>query len=122
MTDRAWIPRSTPFPNVLIDEVMPRLRDTEWRVLTAIVRTTLGWWDPGTKRRKRREWLSHQQLRRRTGRASAAISMAITNLVRSGLIEVTDSTGRHMPTSMLRRRSRSRLYYGIQPDLLRRLL
>ena len=27
----------TPFPNKLIDEVMPTLRDTEWRVLCVIL-------------------------------------------------------------------------------------
>lgn len=37
-----WI----PFPRVLVDEVMPDLTDTEWRVLTVIVRQTIGWQSP----------------------------------------------------------------------------
>ena len=33
----------TAFPNVLLDQVMPSLRDTEWRLLCVIVRQTVGW-------------------------------------------------------------------------------
>ena len=86
----------TPFPNVLLDTVMPLLKDTEWRILCVIVRQTLGWLEGagnGHKEgdRKSRDWLTHSQLKQRTGRNSAAICKAVHSLVRRGLIVVYDS-------------------------------
>ena len=42
----APIPYLTPFaafPCVLIDRLMPTLKDTEWRLICVIVRQTVGW-------------------------------------------------------------------------------
>lgn len=116
-----WIPNSTPFPNVLLDQVMPNLRDTEWRLVVVITRATLGWFDRSTGGRRERELLSGSQLRRRSGRESAAVSLAIENLVRSKLIAVTDIDGRIVETPAKRRRLRKSLYYGLHPDILIRL-
>ena len=76
----------TAIPNVLIDEVMPTLKDTEWRLLCVIARQTLGWVDKNGKR-KQRDWMSQSQLIARTGRNSAALSTALDVLVRENLIE-----------------------------------
>src|SRR6266404_747997 len=88
----AFPANSTPFPNVLIDRIMPTLRDTEWRVLCTVVRQTLGWHSAAGKR-KTSDWLTQSQLKRRTGRESAAVSQAIESLVRKGLLCVRDETG-----------------------------
>lgn len=121
MRETKWIRRSTPFPNILIDQMMPRLRDTEWRVLTTITRATLGWVDLLSGQRKKRETLTIHQLRRRTGRESAAISEALDNLSKAGIILITDNQGRTMNSRAARRRARARLWYGLHPDLLARL-
>jgi hypothetical protein len=110
--------RTTPFPNVLLDLVLPKLTDTEWRIVCVIVRQTFGW-SAGQGTRKQSDWLSHAQLRRRTGRASAALSRAIDVLVRSGILSVRDLTGRLLTTAQARRRSRSRLSFSVRPRVLR---
>ncbi len=100
-----------PFPVGLIDGAMPHLTDTEWRVLCVVVRQTLGWSDPAGGR-KRRDWLSHSQLRKRTGRSGGAVSLAVDALVRSGLVEATDALGCGLTTSGARRKAR-RVYYAL---------
>ena len=102
----------TPFPNKLLDSVMPSLGDTSWRILCLIVRQTCGWHD-GVGRRKSSDWISHSQLKRRTGRQGAAVSRGIDALCKRGLIMVQDSSGRHLITPAGRRRSRSPLYYSL---------
>lgn len=107
---------TTPVPNFLLDRVMPRLRDTEWRLLCVIVRQTSGWiLKDGT--RKQADWMSHFQLRRKTGRSSAAVSRAIALLVRAKLIIVRDSFGQPLMTAAERRRSHSRLSFSLNPDI-----
>lgn len=103
---------STPFPNHLLDGVMSSLSDTSWRILCLIVRQTYGWHD-GVGRRKSSDWISHSQLKRRTGRQGAAVSRGIDTLCKRGLIIVQDSCGRPLLTPAGRRRSRSPLYYSL---------
>lgn len=107
---------TTPVPNFLLDQVMPRLRDTEWRLLCIIVRQTSGW-VLGDGTRKKADWLSHFQLKRKTGRSSAAISKAIDGLVRSGLIIVRDLSGQPLTSPRDRRQSHSRLSFSLNHDL-----
>ena len=104
---------STPFPNWLLDKLMPDLRDTEWRLICVIVRQTLGWRDPQTGKRKQMDWLTQGQLKRRTGRASEAISHAIDALVRQGIIEVVDNSGAIYESADERRRCTKNLYYRL---------
>lgn len=96
----------TPLLGGLLDDLMPTLKDTELRVLLIVLRETLG-----RHPVKEADWLSHRQLRARTGRASEAVSSAVDRLVRRGLIAVSDRTGRMTPTPADRRRCRGRLYY-----------
>jgi len=107
---------TTPFPDALLDQVMPELRDTEWRLLCVIVRQTLGWMENGEP--KTSDWLSHSQLKRRTGRASAAISSAIEFLCRNNLIDVTGRDGRSFNTPAERRRHHGNLYFSLNPEAL----
>ena len=99
-------------PTRLTDALMPALRDTELRVLLVVLRATWGWRAaPDAPATRRREWLSHALLCRRTGRGSEAVSGAVDALVRSGLLAVEDSAGRPLTTPAERRRYLGRLYY-----------
>ena len=106
--------RTTPFPNALLDRLLPTLRDTEWRLLCVIVRQTRGWLT-GNGRRKTRDWFTQSQLMARTGRRSEAVSKAVDSLVRQGLIEVQDQEGKPLPTPQERRRYAGHLYYKLAP-------
>lgn len=111
--------RTTPFPNYLLDVVMPRLSDTEFRIISAIVRATAGWRNPDGSR-KTSAWLTHWQLKARTGRHSAAVSRAIEELVLKGLIDVRDRESRPLRTAADRRRSHSVLCYSLRPSVLQK--
>lgn len=108
--------RTTPFPDILLDKLMPRLRDVEWRVICVVVRQTLGWMSDGVP--KRIDWLSHTQLRRRTGRSSAALSPAIEFLSRNRLIDIEDASGQPLRTAYDRRKHRGRLFFSLNGWLL----
>jgi hypothetical protein len=107
-----------PFPSDLLDEQMPQLKDTEWRLLCVVVRQTLGWQDGMGKGRKRRDWLSQKQLMARTGRNSAALSAAIDVLVRKNLIECCNAQGEPLATPQQRRRHRGRVYFALAKSRL----
>lgn len=102
----------TAFPCVLIDRVMPTLRDTEWRLLCVVVRQTVGWGANG-HRHKRRDWMTQRQLIARTGRNSVAISNALGTLVRRRLVDASDQEGNLLLTPQERRRTSGRIYYGL---------
>ena len=116
----------TPFPNVLLDTVMPLLKDTEWRILCVIVRPTLGWLvetgdDRNGRGRKARDWLTHSQLKQRTGRNSEAVSKAVDSLVRRGLLAVYDGNNRLLATPRQRQRCHHRMYFGLSLDTIAQL-
>ena len=107
---------TTPVPNGLLDTAMPRLRDTELRVLLVVVRQTLGWQgDSDPARRKELDWLTQSQLMRRTGRASGAVARAVDALVRGDLIEVLDQAGAPLRTPAERRRHLGKLFFRLSP-------
>ena len=76
------IAHSTPFPNQVLDEYWPKVSPTEAKILGTIIRSTLGWLDKHTGKRKTRDWISHSQMalrshwrdhaRRRAGRSPEA--------------------------------------------------
>lgn len=105
-----------PFPTALFDEQMPKLKDTEWRLLCVIVRQTLGW--QSGKGRKVRDWMSQKQLMARTGRNSAALSAALDSLIRQNLIQCQDVKGNPLHDAKQRRRHRGRLYFSLAKDRL----
>ena len=105
-----------PVPIWLVDEVMPTLKDTELRILLVVLRQTAGWRSDRLAEgvsHKRRDWLSHRQLCRRTGRGSDAVSGAVASLTASGLIVVEDADGRPLATPEERRRCLGRLYFRL---------
>jgi len=103
-----------PVPIRLVDDIMPALKDTELRILLLVLRQTAGWRSDrlaGVGTQKRRDWLSHRQLCRRTGRGSDAVSRAVASLTASGLIVVEDAGGTPLATPDKRRRCLGRLYF-----------
>lgn len=108
----------TAFPNVLLDCLMPTLRDTEWRLLCVVVRQTIGWREKGGKR-KSRDWLTQRQLMTRTGRNSAALSAALDTLVRRRLVDAWDEAGGLLLTPQERRRCQGRIYFGLCREAFR---
>ena len=111
----------TAFPNVLLDTLMPTLKDTEWRLLCVIVRQTIGW-SEGNGQRKQRDWLTQRQLSARTGRNSAALSAAIDTLVCRSLIHTWTEAGELLMTRQERRRYQGRLYFGLCHETVQTLL
>lgn len=111
---------STPVPNLLLDQLMPTLSDSEWRLLCVVCRQTLGFTSgDGTGRRRAMDWLTHRQLKARTGRASAAVSKAVDGLVRKNLIEVQGMDGQPLLTPQERRRCQGMLFFCLSERLLR---
>lgn len=106
----------TPVPNILLDEIMPQLTDTQWRLLCVIVRQTLGWQQHGLAQRKESDWLTHRQLKARTGRSSEAVSHALDALVRCHLVEVWSDQGIMLTTPAERRRTSGRLLFRLVPE------
>jgi hypothetical protein len=105
-----------PVPTAYLDAWMPRLRDTELRVLLVVCRQTRGRRERqpnGRSVARCRDWLSHSQLVRRTGRGSEAVSAAIQNLVERGLVVVESAAGQALTTSGERRRHLGNLYYRL---------
>ena len=72
----------TPVPNAILDEYLRRLKPSEMTVLLVVIRQTLGWMDPRTKRRKHADWIAGSQLREKTGYSRRSISTALEGLVR----------------------------------------
>lgn len=103
-----------PIPNAVLDELLPTLRDTELRIVLILLRQTVGrrWRDSqGRMRCKERDWLSHSQLVRKTGRGSEAVSGAITSLTGRGLVVTEDEAGNTLGTPAQRRRHLGHLYF-----------
>ena len=108
----------TPFPNWLLDTVMPDLKDTEFRLLCLIVRQTQGWHDPKTGDRKKSDWITRSQMMAKTGRNSAALSRALEVLVKQELIEVRDGAGQLLLAPQQRREARGHLTYALHPRVI----
>lgn len=104
--------QTTPFPNWLVDTAMPSLRDTEWRVLCVVARQTIGF-RSAFGGRKQFDWISHDQLKAKTGRESEAVSRAVDGLVRLRMIEVRSAAGYVLVTPRERRLYRGRLLYSL---------
>lgn len=116
------LPNSTQVPNIILDEWMGRLNDTEFRILLVVVRQTLGWVaDAETGRRKDKDWLSMTQLQMKTGRGRTQISTNIKSLIETyGLIEATDDKGKLLDTAEKRKRNRGNIWYRLtirEPEL-----
>jgi hypothetical protein len=93
------IPNTTPTPNELYNGEMAKMGDTELRLVLVVTRATLGWeLDSETGMRKQEDWLSHTQLKKKTGRSSASIAKAIDVCIKKGWIEARDKDSNILDT------------------------
>ena len=106
-----------PVPAIYIDQVMPTLSDSEWRILCVVIRQTLGWVDEeSASGRKERDWITQSQFREKTGGKSRdSISLGIASLVKRGLIVVENREGKLLSTPKSRQTNRDRLYFRLVP-------
>jgi len=105
---------STQVPNEVFDQYLPYLNKAQLKVLLIVIRQTLGWIDPKTKQRKRKDWISISFFSKRTRLTHKSISMAISELVYKELIVALDSNERELrhPKD---RRGKKRIYYSYAP-------
>jgi len=104
-------------PDHLFDVVMPQVTDCEWRLISIILRQTIGWrFDDGA--RKEWDWLSHSQLKSRMKHSSSTVSKTVDSLVKKGFIEVATSSGILLNTTLERRNAHARLYFRLSKRAL----
>ena len=106
--------KTTPIPNEILDQHLPHLNQSQMKVLFTILRQTLGWIDPKTKRRKVKDWISHTFFQRRTGLTLKSISIAIHELIHKELIVALDHNEKELryPRD---RKGKKRIYYAYAP-------
>ncbi|MCF8276171.1 MAG: replication protein [Flavobacteriales bacterium] len=104
---------TTPVPNGLFDEHLPKLKSTELKLLLIIIRQTWGWRDPRTQQRKTKDWISGSQLRRKTGCSRRALTDATSTLIKKKLIQVTGEAGLQLRTAE-ERKGKLRMFYRFQ--------
>jgi hypothetical protein len=104
-----WSHLTVAVPVLFVDEQMPHLRDTALRVVLAVLRQT-----QVTGFEKRSAWLTHAELCRRTGRAGEAVSAAIEQLVKLGLLEVQDEAGKPLLSPRERQQAQGRRFYRVR--------
>ncbi len=107
---------TVPFPARLLDQAMPRLSDTEWRLLCVVVRQTLGWYDKETGGRKEKDWLTQSQLAARTGRSGRAVSESVAALTAQQMIQVISDGGEALLTPQERRGYGGRHWFQMHPQ------
>ena len=75
----------TIFDNVILDYILPRISGSEWKILSVIIRKTVGW-------HKEQDELSFSQLRQITGiRSDATVARSLATLEQAGYIRVDRS-------------------------------
>ena len=101
---------TTPVPNGLFDEHLPKLKPAELKLLLIIIRQTLGWRDERTGKRKQKDWISGSQLRKKTGCSKRALTDATASLIKKKLIQVTGEVGIQLRTAE-ERKGKLRMFY-----------
>lgn len=104
---------STQVPNILFDEYLPKLTESELKILLVITRQTSGWIDKHTGRRKTRDRISQSQFRIKTGLSIRTVSETLKSLSNQGLIAITDANHQLLQNS-LQRRGKTKLYYSLK--------
>ena len=100
---------TTMVPNKLFS-LIPQLKPSSVVILLIIIRQTLGWYDPKTKKRKVRDWISYKQFNKKTGLSIKTISQSINILIERKYIKATDYYGNELSTS-ISRKGKVRIYY-----------
>ncbi|MFW6173609.1 MAG: hypothetical protein ACOC5T_07685, partial [Elusimicrobiota bacterium] len=83
-------PNTTQIPNKIIDKWLPELKKgARLPVLLFVCRQTIGWIkDEETGRRKKEDWTTQKQLKKKTGYSAGSVSEAIKWLIKNNLLEV----------------------------------
>jgi hypothetical protein len=105
---------STQTPNEIFDQHLPYLNQAQLKVLLVVIRQTLGWIDPKTKKRKRKDWISIQFFIKRTGLSFKSVSIAIAELIRRDLIVAMTQNEKMLPKPE-DRRGKKKIYYSYAP-------
>lgn len=92
----------TKIPDYFIDQLMPILTGSEFKILIYIARKTIGW-------NKERDRISHRQFLK-TGVKPRSISRAIASLEAKNLIEITDQKGNILYPQ--NRKQNAQIYYS----------
>lgn len=109
-----YILRSTQVPNEILDVHLQYLNQAQLKVLLVIIRQTLGWIDPKTKKRKTKDWISISFFHRKTRLTHKSISLAISELIHRQIIVALDSHDRLLKTPASRR-GKKHIYYAYAP-------
>jgi len=88
----------------------PKLSPSNILVLLIIIRQTIGWYDPKTKKRKKRDWITYQLFKKKTGLSIKTVSQSINILIQEKIIKATDVSGRELCSAELRK-GKVRIYY-----------
>ncbi|MBW2969112.1 replication protein [Candidatus Woesearchaeota archaeon] len=114
------IPNTTQVPNSLFNGEMKKMKDTELRIVLIVTRKTLGWIEnPETGMRKEEDWISHNQLKKLTGRTSRSLSTAIDNCIKEKWIEARDKNGNVLDTKD--KRAGKKIFYRLGKIFLKRV-
>jgi len=103
--------KTTMVPNSLFTLISdPQIKPSNIVLILIILRQTIGWYDPKTKKRKIRDWISYNQFQAKTGLSIKTISQSINTLIKLNLIKATDYSGNELRTSESRK-GKVRIYY-----------
>jgi phage replication O-like protein O len=101
----------TPTPNILFDELLRELNNSELKILLVIIRQTNGWIDKKTTKRKKKDRITHNQFIKKTGLSRRIISYAIKSLSDMRLIKITDNSGNALDCAS-ERKGKYSIYYS----------
>lgn len=103
--------RTTPVPNIMLDQMLPHLTMAELKVVLVIIRQTNGW-ALSNGQRKNRDWISQSQFVLKTGLTRQTISSTLQTLSNLKLISITDFKGNATNTPS-ERKGKSKLFYAL---------
>ena len=100
----------TRVSNILFDTYLPKLSESELKVLLIIIRQTLGWVDPISKKPKEWDWISKVFFVKKTGLSKRSVGTAIASLIAKQLIQVKNEQDLKAHLPVIRRRA-NKLFY-----------
>lgn len=89
--------KTTQIPNELLDNLF-QYKPSKVLLILVILRQTNGWYDPKTKKRKTRDWISYAQFQSKTGLSRKTISKGINELITQNIIKATNRKGKILTT------------------------
>lgn len=100
----------TRISNMLFDTYLPQLSESELKVLLIIIRQTLGWVDPISKKPKEWDWISKVFFVKKTGLSKRSVGTAIASLILKKIILVKNEHNIIANNPVTRRRA-TKLFY-----------